>query len=211
MHLAGQGCCIRHFQHEEAAARDIEGGDAELVAVTENGKQQVIASFLEQGIIAERARRNQAHDLAFHRSLAGGRVADLFADGDGHARIHQFGQVAVGGMVGNAAHGDRRSGRLAAGSQGNVEELGRLFRIPVKQLVKIPHAVKQQFIRMLSLDLQVLLHHGCVLGGGLAQKAGSITAGMIIFMKQKILRDSAGGLQLFTIWCLYRGIPVWQK
>jgi len=34
---------------------------------------------------------------------------------------------------------------------------------------------------------------------------------MIIFMKRKILRDSAGGLQLFTEWCLYRGIPVWQK
>jgi hypothetical protein len=50
-----------------------------------------------------------------------------------------------------------------------------------------------------------------VLGGGLAQEAGSSTAGMIIFMKPKILRDSAGGLQLFTEWCLYRGIPVWQK
>jgi hypothetical protein len=50
-----------------------------------------------------------------------------------------------------------------------------------------------------------------VLGGGLAQEAGSSTAGMIIFMKPKILRDSAGGLQLFTEWCPYRGIPVWQK
>ncbi len=198
LHFTGQCCRIGHFQDEETPARDIQRGDAKVPAVTVKREQQVIAGFLEQGIVAERTRRDQAHHLAFHRALAGGRIADLFADGDGHAGIHQFGQVAVGGMEGDAAHGNRCTGRLAAGGEGDVEELRGFFRVLVEQLVEIPHAIEQQFVRMLSLDLQVLLHHGRVLGGGLAQEAGSNTAGMIIFMKRKILRDSAGGLQLFT-------------
>ncbi len=85
--FADQGRLVFHLQHEEAAAADIQGGQAIGLTVTAffitaEGQQQVVPRFLEQGIIAERAGRDQAHYLAFHRSLAGGGIADLLADGD---------------------------------------------------------------------------------------------------------------------------------
>ena len=41
----------------------------------------------------------------------------------------------------------------------------------VKELVEIAHTVKQQLLRVLALDSEVLLHHGSVRGGcGVAQE-----------------------------------------
>jgi hypothetical protein len=38
------------------------------------------------------------------------------------------------------------------------------FGIVEEQLIKIPHAVKQQHVGVLCLDAQILLHHGRVRG-----------------------------------------------
>ncbi len=67
-------------------------------------------------------------------------------------------------MKWDAAHGNGRAGRLAAGSQSDIENVGGCFGIIVKQFIEIAHAVKQQLIRMLCLDAKILLHHGGMLG-----------------------------------------------
>ncbi len=77
---------------------------------------------------------------------------------------NQPGNVALRGMIGDARHGDRVAPGLAPGGEGDVHQLRRFLGVFVEQLVEIPHAVEHQFIGVLALDLQVLLHHWGVLG-----------------------------------------------
>ena len=95
--------------------------------------------------------------------FGGGGVADLFADGDRFAQLHQPREVLLGGVIRHARHLDRLAVGGAALRQRDVEQLGRALGVVVEQLVEIAHAVEQQHVRMLRLDAQVLLHHGCVL------------------------------------------------
>jgi hypothetical protein len=123
------------------------------------GGDQVVSPVLEQGLVGDRARGDDAHHLAFHWPLAGGGIADLFADRDRLAQAHQAGEIAFGGVVGHAGHRDRPAGGFAAGGEGDVEQFGGAPGVVVEQLVEIPHAIEQQDVRVLGLDGQVLLHH----------------------------------------------------
>jgi hypothetical protein len=69
-------------------------------------------------------------------------------------------------MKRNAGHAHRRAGRLAARGQRDVQQAGGFFGVVVKQLVKIAHPVKQQFVGVLAFQRKVLLHHRGVAGRG---------------------------------------------
>ncbi len=127
-------------------------------------QQQVVALFFQQGGVGDGAGGDDAHDFALDRAFAGGGVADLFADGDGLAHLHQPRQVLLGGVVRHARHLDRLPVGSAALGERDVEQLGCAHCIVMEQLVEIAHAVEQQHVRMLRLDAQVLLHHGSLLG-----------------------------------------------
>ncbi|MNQ03551.1 hypothetical protein D3C85_162540 [compost metagenome] len=152
------------LQYAETATGDVQHRQAEQPFVAQYRGQQVVAALVEQGFVADRAGGDDAHHLAFHRPLAGRRVADLLADDHRLAELDQLGQVAFGGVVGNPAHGDRLTGRLAAGGEGDIQQLGGLFRVLVENLVEVAHAVEHQLVRVLVLQSPVLLHHRGVAG-----------------------------------------------
>ncbi|MNZ78692.1 hypothetical protein D3C78_972780 [compost metagenome] len=110
-----------NFLDAEAAAGDVQHRQAEQPFVTEHRRQQVVAAFVEQRFIADRAGGDDAHHLALHRPLAGRRIADLLADHHGFAQLDQLGQVAFGGVEGNARHRNGIAGRLTACGQRDVE------------------------------------------------------------------------------------------
>ena len=116
----------------------------------------------EQSVFRQGSRRHDTLHAPFHRAAGGGRVADLFADGDGLARLDELGQVAVDGVERNPGHGDGTPGRLAACRQRDVEEVCGALGVVVEQFVEVAHPVEQQGVRVLRLDAQVLLHHGRV-------------------------------------------------
>ncbi|MCY1414677.1 hypothetical protein D9M71_301340 [compost metagenome] len=147
------------FQHGEVAAGDVQYGQAEQALIAEHSGDQVIATLIEQGFVTDGAGGDDAHYLAFDRPLAGGRVADLFANHHRLAQFHQLGQVALGRMEGDTAHGNRLARRLAAGGQGDVEEFGGFLRIFVEDFVEVTHAVEHQLVWVLVFQLPVLLHH----------------------------------------------------
>ena len=60
--------------------------------------------------------------------------------------------MALGGVVGNARHGNRLAVALAALRQGDIQQPRRLLRVAEKQLVEIPHPVEHQLIRVLGLN-----------------------------------------------------------
>ena len=120
--------------------------------------------FIEQCRVGQRAGCDDAADGAFNRPLAGGRVANLFADHDRFAKLDEAGKIRLKRMVGHASHLDRAAGTLATRGQRDVEQARRFLGVVKKQLVEIAHPVEKQRVRMLCLEAQVLLHHRCVAG-----------------------------------------------
>ncbi len=155
------------LQHVEAAAGELQPGQPPALAERSHGDQQVVAAGIEQRLVVERARGDDAHHAALYRSLAGGRVADLLADRHRLAGSHQAGQVPLGAVVGHPGHGNRLARGLAALGQGDVEQGGGTPGIVEEQLVEVTHAIEEQHVGVLALDLQVLAHHGSMLGTGL--------------------------------------------
>ncbi|RMP81023.1 hypothetical protein ALQ16_200970 [Pseudomonas syringae pv. actinidiae] len=147
------------LQHAEVAAGDVQYSQAEQAFVTEDGSDQVVSTFIQQGFIADGAGRDDPYNLTIHRAFAGGRVADLFADDHRLAQLHQLGQVALGRVIGNPAHGNALPGRLAAGGQGDVQQLGGFLGVFVEDFIEIAHAIKHQLIQVLVFEFPVLLHH----------------------------------------------------
>ena len=132
--------------------------------MAEDGDQKVVPAVFQERVVAQRARCHNAHHFALHRPLAGRRVANLFANGDGLTSTNQTCNVAFSGMIWNARHGNRIAPGLPPGRQSDIHQFGGFLGILVEQLVKVPHAVEHQFIGVFALDLEVLPHHRGVVG-----------------------------------------------
>ena len=64
---------------------------------------------------------DDAGDFAAYQFLAGAGFLHLFADGDAIALLDQARDVAFGGVIGHAAHGDGLALLLVAGSESGFE------------------------------------------------------------------------------------------
>ena len=145
---------LRHAQPGQAAG---------VAAALVQGQQNGFGFVGQQFGVGQRARRDHAHHLALDWPLACG-LAHLLANGHRLTELDQLGQVAFDRMKWHAAHGDGHTGRLTAVGQRDVEQGDSFFSVAEKQLVKVPHPVKQQRVRMLGLERQVLAHHRRVIG-----------------------------------------------
>jgi hypothetical protein len=153
-----------HLHDTKASGGQIQPGQPKAASPAADAGEQGFAALLQQGIVGDRARRDHAHHLALHGSLGLARLAALLADGHRLAGAHEALQVGVERHGRHARHRDRRTRRGAALSQRDVEQGRRAARIVIEHLVEIAHAIEQQHVGVLSLDAQVLLHHGGVLG-----------------------------------------------
>ena len=70
-----------------------------------DAKQIAWPRIFEHVRLNDRARRDDADDLALDQTLGGGRIAHLLADGDLIALFDQAGQIGIHGVKGHAAHG----------------------------------------------------------------------------------------------------------
>ena len=157
----------------------------------------------QQGRVGQGAGGHHAHHLALNRSFAGPHFADLLANGDRFAHLNQFGQVVFDRVYGHACHNHGLAGRLAALCQRNAKQPCGFDGVVVKKFVKIPHAVKQQGVRVLRLDLQVLLHHGrvgirCFVGGSHGANLPQACCAQID--EHGIYKSRAGKMGLPTVW-----------
>ena len=125
-------------------------GDAEHIAVV---------FLVQHGGIHHRAGGNDADHVPLHQSLAQGRIGQLLADGHLVALFDQPGDIAAGGVVGNAAHGRAFAQAAAFARQHQLQLLGDQLSVLKKHLVKIAQPEKQDAVLMLLLDIQILLHH----------------------------------------------------
>ena len=112
---------VDRFQDAEAAAGQIQPRQGVAFADPVQTGQQIVAMGLQQAVFSDRAGRDDAGDGALHRTLAGCGGAHLFADHCRLAQLEQAGQIALQGVVGDAGHGDRRTGRFTALGQSQVQ------------------------------------------------------------------------------------------
>jgi hypothetical protein len=152
----------QRLHDREAARREREPRQAERRAIAMQREQQVVALLLEQRGIGQRARRHDAHHFALDRAFRRRRVADLLADGDRLAELHEPGEILLDGVIRHARHPDRLAPRRAPARERDVEQARRFLGVVEEKLVEVAHAVEKQHVRMLRLDPEVLLHHGCV-------------------------------------------------
>ena len=133
-----------------------------LIACGAYGEEAIFRAFFEERLVGQRARGNDALNAPLYGPLACCRIPDLFAYRHGDTQAHEPREIPVYGVIWPACHGDGFAGGLTAMGEGDVQKIGCALSVAVEQLVKIPHPIEQQFLRMLGLDAQILLHHRCV-------------------------------------------------
>ena len=172
-----------HRDDLEPPGRDVGGGDRDLALAAdlrERGEAIRAAPF-EQRLLGQRARGDEAHDVARDEGLRPaarlglGGGFDLFGDRDAVPRLDQPREVGFGRMNGHAAHRHRFAAMLAARRQGDVERRGGRLRIVEEEFEEIAHAIEQQAIARLRLQRPILRHHRG--GGGRDIAVGGGTGG----------------------------------
>ena len=99
-----------------------------------------------------------ARDLAPHQLGCQLWIFHLVANRDLVALADELADVALGGMVGDAAHRNGHAFFLVAGGERNLQLTRRYDRVVEEQLVKVSHAKKQQRAGVLFLDRGMLPH-----------------------------------------------------
>ena len=87
--------------------------------------EEIVFAGVEDGAVCGGAGGDDADDFAANDFFAGAGLLHLVADGDFEAGADQAGDVAVGGVVRNAAHGDRLTFFAIAGSERDLEFFAR--------------------------------------------------------------------------------------
>ena len=123
---------------------------------------------------------DDAGDLALDEFLGEPRVLHLVADGDAVSFLDEARDVAFGGMVGDAAHGDGRALFLVARGEGDFELAGGGDGVLEEELVEIAQAEHEQGLGHLLLDAVVLPH----------ERRGGVTHGE--FLETDLTRRRGG-------------------
>ena len=115
--------------------------------------------IFQQSRIRQGSRCNNPYNLSFHRSFTCADFAHLLANRHTFSQLYQARQILFRRMIRHTCHLNCLAVHLTASRQSNVQQLGRFHRVVKKQLIKIAHAVKNQFIQMIGFNTQILLYH----------------------------------------------------
>ncbi len=159
-------------RRDQLARGDVDGGKREarlgafLVAAAKQSGEKIVRAGVEQRLFGERAGGNEPHHVTAHHrfrpALLGlGRILGLLAHGHAMPLGDQALKIVVGRVHRHAAHGDVLPEMLAALGERDAERAGSDRRVVEEHLVEIAHAVEQQTVGVVRLDLQILGHHRC--------------------------------------------------
>ena len=158
------------------AGGHVAGAQARTGVVQIYAAQVVAALGAEAGLVDDGAGSDDADDVPLHQPLGGGGILRLLADGHLVALGDEPGDVGVGGVVGDAAHGDLVIKGLVLvlvpRGQGQIQLTGRRAGIGAEHLIEVAQTEKQDGVGILFLDLHILTHHGGQLCHGDASFVG---------------------------------------
>jgi hypothetical protein len=126
----------------EPAAAQIQTGQTVGLLHLVQRDQQVVAAFVQQRFIGQRAGGDDAYHPPFHRPFAGGGIAHLLADRHRQPQFDQLGQIAFDRVKWYAGHRDGLTGGLAPAGQGDVEQFGGATGVVVGTVRRNPPSGK---------------------------------------------------------------------
>jgi len=115
-------------------------------------------------------------DLTANESLGGRRILDLLGDRNPVAGGEQLADVAVEGVMWDAAHRCVDIIVVAAPCQRNAEHRRGDLGVLEKELVKVAHPIQQQRGSRLLLELEVLAEHRCHLHRSIIAQRGDLSS-----------------------------------
>ena len=144
---------------------EITEGHAAPLAVQIDAAEVVAGLIIQTCGVDNSAGGHHPDNIPLYQPLGGGGVLHLLADGHLVALGDETGNIGLAGVIGDAAHGDPFFLRLGVfavvpGGQGQVQLLGGQLGIVGEHLIEVPQTEKQNGIRIVLLDFQILLHHG---------------------------------------------------
>ena len=156
--LGGQqraGRRASHLGRRELPGADVHARQPRPAPLDDGSRQKVVGPGRQQAVLDQRARRDDADDLAPDQPPRR-HLADLVADRHPVPLLDQPGDVPLGGVVRHAGHRDALAPADVAARQHDVERLRHDLRVVVERLVEVAQAEEEDGVRMARLDLQVL-------------------------------------------------------
>src|SRR5260370_34947885 len=123
-----------------------------------HGSEKIVFASVEDGDVRSGTRRYDTYHLAAHELFARTGQFHLHADGDLEARADQARDIAFGGVIRNAAHGNGLALFAVARGERDLQLARGDDRVFVEQFVEIAEAEEQQRVRVARLDGVILLH-----------------------------------------------------
>ena len=143
---------------KKLTGRNIRISQTVTVTLGENRRQIAGRIFLQQVIVDHRAGRDNPGHRTLYDTFGQLGVLHLVTNGHLKALLYQLGKVNVRRVIRHAAHRQRPL-TFTAGGQRNIQGPRTNNGIVTKHLIEIAHAVKQQAILILLLDLLILYLH----------------------------------------------------
>ena len=155
------------FSGAKLASGEVKGGEANYPradgSITAghacDGGEKIVFIGTE-GRIGGGSGSQDASDFATDDLLRDFRVFHLLADGDLEPLANQLGDVAFGGVIGHATHGDGDPFFLIARGQRDLKFARRDDGVLEEEFVEVPKPKKEQCVGMVLLDGSVLPHQG---------------------------------------------------
>src|SRR6266853_583214 len=126
-----------------------------------HGSEKIVFASVEEGDVRSGTRRYDTYHLAAHELFARTGQFHLIADGDLEARADQARDIAFGGVIRNAAHGNGLALFAVARGESDLQLARGDDRVFIEKFIEIPKTKKQQGVRVARLDSVILLDQRC--------------------------------------------------
>lgn len=127
------------FSHKEFAGGDIQEGNTTLVFGVVDTGQEIIAVMLQHFIVSGDTRRYQFSYAAFHDAFGKFGIFELIADGHAVTCFHQFMEIGVQGMMGEACQFGGSGIAIIPFGKGNAQHLGSHNGVAAKGFIEIAY------------------------------------------------------------------------
>src|SRR5271157_943820 len=145
------------FSRAKFAGREIERRKSYGIPGTRDAAQEIVLLGAEMRV-GGGPRREHPRDLAFHQLLGDSRVFHLLADRNLESFANEFGDIVLGRVIWDAAHGHGYAFFLVARGQRDLQLARRDDGVFKEQLVKIAEAKEDERMGMFFFDRGVLPH-----------------------------------------------------
>lgn len=140
----------------KVAAGEFDAGKTESGSGVAECGEDVGGACVEEGVVGERTRGDDADDGAFDDALGEACVLHLFADGDLESGGDETAEVGFEGVVWDAGHGRA----AVAGGEGDAKDFGGDAGVVVEKFVEVAHAEEEECVADVSFLVGVLAHGG---------------------------------------------------